>query len=103
MEVIWSANAKKQVALVLAYCKKEFGVEVSKRFAQSLSRDNQRLAENPYMGALEPLLSHRMEQFRYLVESHYKIIYFVKGEILYVVALWDCRQHPNKLKRLLPK
>jgi hypothetical protein len=35
---------------------------------------------------------------RRLVESHYKIIYRVVGEYIYVTDIFDSRQDPDKMK-----
>lgn len=33
--------------------------------------------------------------------KHYKLIYRVEKNIIKIVAVWDCRQNPKKLKRVI--
>jgi len=36
-----------------------------------------------------------------LVNRRYKIVYFVNDELIYIVAVFDCHQNPNKLKKYI--
>ena len=52
----------------------------------------------PLKGQKEPFLEHLGFGHRRLVESHYKIIYRVVGEYIYVTDIFDSRQDPDKMK-----
>ena len=52
----------------------------------------------PLKGQKEPFLEHLGLGHRRLVESHYKIIYRVIGEYIYVTDIFDSRQDPDKMK-----
>lgn len=55
----------------------------------------------PEAGPIEPTLEKEEEAYRYLVvEHHYKIIYYVKGDCIEIVAAWDCRRDPYFLERM---
>jgi toxin ParE1/3/4 len=56
------------------------------------------LLVHPLQGQEEPLLAHLNLDHRRLVVSHYKIIYRVIGEYIYVTDIFDTRQNPNKMK-----
>lgn len=43
-------------------------------------------------------LEHLGLGHRRLIESHYKIIYRVVGEYIYVTDIFDSRQDPEKMK-----
>jgi toxin ParE1/3/4 len=53
---------------------------------------------NPLIGQKEPYLEHLGLGHRRLVESHYKIIYRVIGEYIYITDIFDSRQDPDKMK-----
>jgi toxin ParE1/3/4 len=53
---------------------------------------------HPLKGQKEPFLEHLGLGHRRLVESHYKIIYRVEGEHIYVTDIFDSRQDPDKMK-----
>jgi toxin ParE1/3/4 len=51
-------------------------------------------------GAKEELLAEYPEEFRYLVEGNYKIIYWKEHEVITISSVFDCRQNPDKIKKL---
>jgi hypothetical protein len=53
---------------------------------------------HPLNDQKEPFLEHLGLGHRRLVESHYKIIYRVAGENIYVTDIFDSRQDPDKMK-----
>jgi hypothetical protein len=30
--------------------------------------------------------------------KHYKVIYYVEKNVIYIATIWDCRQNPVKLR-----
>lgn len=61
------------------------------------------LATNPQAGQREELLVEREQEFRYLVEGNYKIIYWLESEKAIISAIFDCRQNPQKMKEEIPE
>ncbi|MCU0288260.1 MAG: type II toxin-antitoxin system RelE/ParE family toxin [Acidobacteria bacterium] len=51
----------------------------------------------PALGQKEPLLSHKTDVYRYLVEGNYKIIYRIKGNKVVIDTVFDVRQNPDKM------
>jgi len=51
-------------------------------------------------GPKEELLNDYPEEFRYLVESNYKIIYWKKENLITIASVFDCRQNPGKIRKL---
>lgn len=59
------------------------------------------LTKFPEMAPLEPLLERCKRPYRSLiVNRHFKIIYYIKNNTLYIAAVWDCRQNTSRLKQL---
>ena len=56
------------------------------------------LLEQPLAGQREYLLEHLELGHRRLVEGHYKIIYRVVGQYIYITDIFDSRQDPVKMK-----
>jgi toxin ParE1/3/4 len=52
----------------------------------------------PMQGQQEPFLAHLDLNHRRLLVSHYKIIYRVIGEYIYITDIFDSRQNPGKMK-----
>ena len=57
-----------------------------------------KLLTHPRMGQKEEYLEHLGQSHRRIIENHYKIIYRVEGEIIYVTDIFDSRQDPAKMK-----
>jgi plasmid stabilization system protein ParE len=58
------------------------------------------LESNPLLGAKEPLLNNRPFEYRFIVESNYKIIYRFNENVVRIVSVFDCRQNPQKVKKI---
>ncbi len=56
------------------------------------------LLEQPLQGQTEPYLEHLGLGHRRIIEGHYKIIYKVVGEYIYITDIFDSRQDPDKMK-----
>ncbi len=56
------------------------------------------LALNPQKGQREEYLQHLQEDHRRIIEGHFKIIYKIVGEFIYITDFFDTRQDPEKIK-----
>jgi toxin ParE1/3/4 len=52
----------------------------------------------PLQGRTEPYLEHLNLGHRRLIVGHYKIIYRIIGEVIYITDIFDSRQDPAKMK-----
>ncbi len=52
---------------------------------------------SPWQGQKEPYLEHLELGHRRLIESHYKIIYRVLGECIYITDIFDYIEDPEKM------
>jgi plasmid stabilization system protein ParE len=58
----------------------------------------------PHKAQREPLLEEYPEDYRSLIVwRSYKLVYFLEKETVNVVAVFDCRQNPEKLKKNIQK
>lgn len=94
-KLYWTAKAQKDLKEIARYYKKRDKVST---VAISIVTDANLLATHPFLGFKEPLLEHKPEELRSLISSHYKIIYYIQDEIVFIITIFDCRQDPNKLK-----
>ncbi len=56
------------------------------------------LLQHPLQGQEEPYLKHLSLGHRRLIEGHYKIIYRVTSEYIYITDIFDSRQDPDQMK-----
>lgn len=56
----------------------------------------------PQAGKIEAALEESTQCYRSLVVcKHYKLIYRIDKETIKIMAVWDCRQNPNRLNKLI--
>lgn len=98
MQVIWNKQAAKQFEMIINYIHQEFGERVALQFYNRVISYEPLLAANPRIGAKEPLLRRRKQNFRSIVVHKYcKLIYYVEDDMLYIADLWDTRRNPRSL------
>ena len=98
MQVVWLNDAKNQLRAIVSYGQITFGELVSIRFTTEIYQTVIRLGSFPRLGKVEPLLKDRKKEYRSLVlHRHYKIIYYIDNDIVFIAALWDTRSNPQKL------
>jgi len=97
-EIVWTSPAKddlKEIFDFLAKLSEEGAFRVIEKI---LDKVEILRGDSPGIGQREPLLSHKPEEYRYLVEGNYKIIYRVKGNKIVINTVFDARQNPKKMK-----
>ena len=100
MNVVWTDEATDDLQDIFGYYTVEASRQVAEKMIAGLIEATQLLVHQPNMGQKEPLLSDRKSNFRYLVKGNYKIIYWIDAEEIYVAAVFDCRQNPEKMKAI---
>jgi len=104
MIVLWTQYAESQLDDIFDYIQ-NFSFLSAVTIYNDILDESAMLAHFPRMGAVEPLLSDFPEEYRFLVvRRNYKIVYCIDNEsVIYIVAVFDCRQNPEKLKKDMAK
>lgn len=93
-----SKRAQQQWLRILVYYNEMGGERAALKLHQRYLQKQERLIKYPESGFPEPLLKDRKILYRaLLINDYYKIIYYVKGNVVRIAAFWDMRMHPNKL------
>jgi plasmid stabilization system protein ParE len=101
MKLIWTEFAAEQLESIYVFIKNKSEIAAVGIYNDILDEVDS-LLHFPYMAPLEGLLSEFTESYRSLVVRNiYKVVYYTNNETIYIVAVFDCRQSPEKLKRLL--
>jgi plasmid stabilization system protein ParE len=93
-EVIWTNRAIKGIFSIRDFIAEESKSAAEKVVDRIFDRETQ-LQTHPDSGTIEKRLQLK-KQYRYLVESHYKIIYREGKSNIYVVRVIDTRKSPSK-------
>jgi len=100
MRIEWSELSEGQLNDIFDYYSSEVDPKIAKKIIDKIISRVSILEKNPFAGPKEELLSNYPEDFRYLVESNYKIIYWIKEDLATIASVFDCRQNPLKIKKL---
>jgi len=102
VSIEWSDLAEKQLRSIYDYFYIKASPSVAKRIINKIVQRVSILEKNSFVGPKEALLTDYPEEFRYLVESNYKIIYWVKENTITIASVFDCRQDPEGMKKIEP-
>ena len=98
--VEWSPYALELWKEIARYVAFRFGKQAVVRFERNVAGWEKRIALNPEIAPLEPLLEGKNLKHEYHgVVIHYrcKMSYCFDDEVVYIVALWDARREPDVL------
>lgn len=102
MKCVWTKRAQNEYQSIVDYIIHEFGKKAALDFVDIIEAWDSRIADNPKVGAVEPLLADRMryDYHSLIVNSHNKLIYTINKEgTATIVDIWDMRCHPDNLTR----
>ncbi|MFA6401441.1 MAG: type II toxin-antitoxin system RelE/ParE family toxin [Salinivirgaceae bacterium] len=102
IKIEWSELSTKQLNDIYEYYSLKASPRIAKKIINKIVGKVEVLYKNPLSGPKEELLSEMPENFRFLVESNYKIIYWQENEIITIASIFDCRQNPVKMKKIKP-
>ena len=98
MQVVWNRRAEYHLNQILLYGVETFGKEIANRLFHQISKSVKLLSANPYLGKKEPFIEGLSITYRsLLVHKHYKLIYHIEAETIYIAALFDVRKLPSSL------
>lgn len=99
--VYWTDFAKTELKNIFDYHKEEVGLKIAKQISKEIVKSTSALSSFPKGGEMEELLKGKKQEFRYIVSTHYKIIYWHnKTESrIEIVDVFDTRQNPVKMSR----
>ncbi len=96
MKIIWTLPAKYRLREIFLYYKYKASLRIARKIKSTIFNSTFALSSNSKMGSREELLKHKKEEYRYLVEGNYKIIYKIDKNI-FILDVFDCRQNPEKI------
>ncbi len=99
MRLIYTADAQNNLNAILDYLEEQnVSHTVINRIRDKILEAANVLLVFPDIGSPEFELEHLGQNHRRIVKDHYKIIYRLEGENIYVTDIFDTRQDPAKMK-----
>ncbi len=101
-KIKWTNRAKQEYYSAISFGHLIWGIKAIGKLRSAVNEYSGLLRRFPMLGSIEPLLKERSLLYRSIVvHKHYKMIYMVKDDIVYVVDFWDVRKEPNSLTNRL--
>ena len=99
--VYWTDFAKSELKNIFDYHNEKVSLKIAKQIAKQIIEKADSLSNFSEIGAIEELLNDRPQNFRYVISTNYKIIYWVNRERhrIEIVDVFDTRQNPEKIIR----
>ncbi len=92
-QIVWNKRASKQLADLQNYLQQEFGEKAAQTFTYRIFHFLELLVKYPQIGTLE---SPEKDIKGFLLHRHTTILYKQKEQTIYILALFDNRQNPQK-------
>jgi plasmid stabilization system protein ParE len=97
MRIQWTSQAEWHLKEIYDYYASEASPRIARKVVHKILVRVKILENNPLIGSVEEFLIDDPEEFRFLVESNYKIIYWIKDEVVTIASVFDCRRNPNRM------
>lgn len=101
VKIFWSDTALSQLEDIYDYYKVKASIAIARKLVKSIIEKTIILELNPLIGEKELLLAERPFEYRFLIEKNYKIIYRFNDKQVKIVSVFDCRQNPEKIGKLI--
>lgn len=98
MKLVYTEQAINGLQACIDFFPPEVSSEKRLHIRDEILAKADQLLVNPRLGQKEEYLEQLGQNHRRLIESYYKIIYRVEGELIYVTDIFDSRQDPDKMK-----
>ncbi|WP_455593302.1 type II toxin-antitoxin system RelE/ParE family toxin [Bacteroides sp.] len=100
IKIKWTKRAGKHLESIYAYLATN-SEQAAVKIYNELIDSADILKTFPMSGKKEPELEKSPLEYRSLVAcEHYKLIYYIDNDVAKIMAVWDCRQKPNRLKKI---
>jgi plasmid stabilization system protein ParE len=96
-KVVWTAKAFKDLVSIYNLIAQD-SIPAAKKVVNSILDREEQLKSQPTSGTIQRRLKLKKE-YRFLIQSHYKIIYREGKTNIYVIKVFDTRQNPKKINR----
>lgn len=101
LKVVWTNFAKAELKNIFDYHKNKVSQKIAKQITKEIVDKASSLSKFPEKGVEEMLLIDKPQNFRYIISTNYKIIYWINSNLnrIEIVDVFDTRQNPKKIKR----
>ncbi len=97
VKIVWTTLARRERDAIFDYWNmRNKSNHYSKKLNLIIYQKIDLLKSNPFIGIETDFKPYRILHF-----ENYGLVYRSEEELLYIISVWDNRQNPSKLKKLL--
>ncbi len=102
LTIHWTDFSKAELKKIFKYYAENVNERVAEKVVDEISDKPDILKIHPEIGQKETYLENRKHDFRYLIYTNYKIIYWINSneKRIEIVDIFPTRQNPIKMKRI---
>lgn len=97
MLVVWSDFAIENLKNIYLFYSETASKDVAHKIRKQILDTSKLLKSNPEIGQIEYWINDSQYQYRYILSGNYKIIYRIDENEIYIMDVFDVRQHPDKI------
>lgn len=98
MRIEWTVRANRSLEQILTCSADMYSKSLLRQLLGDLKHKEPLLADNPMMGAIEPIAEGLELEYRHLILiKPFKIIYFILDGTIFIADVWDTRRNPSAL------
>ncbi len=94
--IFWTTRSKRDLAKILSFNTDLFNLKKAKEIAYKIEDCTKVLIRFPKIGAIDNEFLHLKINYRKIFQHHCKITYRVGKNKIFIIRVFDMRQHPNK-------
>ncbi len=98
MKLVYTPQALESLTEALEFIAPNVSTQILHSIRDRILSRADKLVNSPLAGRKEEYLAHLGMNHRRVIESHYKIIYRIKDNCIYVTDIFDTRQDPLKMR-----
>ncbi|WP_017259268.1 type II toxin-antitoxin system RelE/ParE family toxin [Pedobacter arcticus] len=80
LKVYWTDFSKNALKNIFDYHHEKVNLKIAQQITKKIIGKAESLSGFPKMGAMEELLNDRPQNFRYVINTNYKIIYWINHD-----------------------
>ncbi len=99
LTVFWLQLAEDKLEDIYKYYRLKAGKRIAKKIINGIVDSTMSLGRQPEIGQVEIKLRHREIEYRYLIYTNYKIVYWINFDAgrVEIANVFDTRQDPNRI------
>lgn len=101
MQIKWSQQSLDDLSEILRYVVESFGQTVAYRVNREIHNDVDTLVNFPLTGRVYFHDEETGITYRTLTSKYHKVLYYIEGNVVKIVLLWNNRRDNSKLTNLL--